>query len=151
MNDIKHFMTASPHAIGHDQTLKLAHERMQHWGVRQLPVLDGGVLVGVISERDIALVEAISPSGSEATTVEEAMSSEPYAVAPGDDIAKVTEQMAEHRYSCAIVVEHQKVVGVFTTTDALQLLSGLLRGDHASLSATQVVQALVPASKRSKK
>jgi acetoin utilization protein AcuB len=151
MNEIKHFMTPSPHAIGHDQSLKLAHERMQHWGVRQLPVLEGGALVGVISERDIALVAAIAPAAVENTTVAEAMSSEPYAVTPDDDIAIVTEQMAEHGYGCAIVMEQHKVVGAFMTTDALHLLSGLLRGDHASLSATQVVRALVPTSKRRKK
>jgi acetoin utilization protein AcuB len=152
MNEIKHFMTPSPHAIGHDQSLKLAHERMQHWGVRQLPVLEGGALVGVISERDIALVAAIAPAAVESTTVAEAMSSEPYAVAPDDDIAQVTEQMAEHGYVCAIVMEQHKAVGAFMTTDALHLLSGLLRGgDHASLSATDVVRALVPTSKRRKK
>ena len=150
MNEIKHFMASSPHAIGHDQPLSLAHERMQHWGVRQLPVLDGGVLVGVISERDIALVEAIAPNDAASTTVEEAMSSEPYAVAPDDDIAQVTEAMAQHRHSCAIVMDHQKVVGVFSTTDALHLLSGLL-GGQASLPATQVVAALHPASKRPRK
>ena len=150
MNEIRHFMAASAHAIGHDQPLPLAHERMQHWGVRQLPVLDGGVLVGVISERDIALVAAIAPGDANSTTVEEAMSSEPYAVAPDADIAEVTQQMAEHRYTCAIVMDHQKVVGVFTTTDALHLLSGLLRGD-ASLPATQVVAALHPAGKRPRK
>ena len=150
MNEIKHFMAASAHAIGHDQTLPFAHERMQQWGVRQLPVLDGGVLVGVISERDIALVEAIAPSEATTTTVEEAMSSEPYAVAPDADIAQVTQHMAEHRYSCAIVMDNHKVVGVFTTIDALTLLSGLLRGD-ASLPATQVVAALHPAGKRPRK
>ena len=43
MNEIKHFMTRSPHAIGHDQSLKLAHERMHHFGIQQLPVLEAGV------------------------------------------------------------------------------------------------------------
>jgi acetoin utilization protein AcuB len=127
MNEIKQFMTRSPHAIGHDQSLKLAHERMHHFGIRHLPVLDAGVLVGVLSERDIALIGAISPQQVEATVVEDAMSTEPYAVEPDTDAEVVTAHMAEHKHGCAVVMEHHKVVGVFTSTDALSLLTALLR------------------------
>ncbi len=126
MTEIKHFMTESPHAIGHDQTLKLAHDRMQQYDIRHLPVLDGGVLVGVISERDIALSGAVSKAEQE-LSVEEVMSAEAYSVAPADDLLSVTAHMAQHKHGCAVVMSHNKVVGVFTTTDALQLLSGLLR------------------------
>jgi acetoin utilization protein AcuB len=127
MQEIKHFMTRSQHAIGHDQTLRLAHERMHQWGIHQLPVLDGGVLVGVLSERDIALIGAISAASVEETTVEDAMSTEPYAVEPEASLETVTAHMAEHRHGCAVVMEHHKVVGVFTTSDAVSLLAALVR------------------------
>ena len=135
MNEIKHFMTRSPHAIGHDQSLKLAHERMHHFGIQQLPVLDAGVLVGVLSERDIALIGAISPHQVETTLVEDAMSTEPYAIEPDTDAEVVTAHMAEHKHGCAVVMEHHKVVGVFTTIDALSLLTVMLREskDNAAL------------------
>ena len=136
MNEIKHFMTRSPHAIGHDQSLKLAHERMHHFGIRHLPVLDAGVLVGVLSERDIALIGAISPQQVESTLVEDAMSTEPYAVEPDTDAQVVTAHMAEHKHGCAVVMEHHKVTGVFTSSDALSMLTVLLREskDNAGLS-----------------
>lgn len=127
MNAIKDFMTRSPHAIGHDQTLKLAHERMHQFGVRQLPVLDRGVLVGVLDERDIALLGAMAPRQAVDATVEEAMSSEPYAVEPDTDAEIVTAHMAQHKSGCAVVMENKKVLGVFTSADALSLLTSLLR------------------------
>lgn len=127
MYEIRQFMTQSQHAIGHDQSLKLAHERMQQWGIHHLPVLDGGELVGVLSERDIALLAAISPKKVEETTAEEAMSTEPYAVEPNASIEGVTAHMAEHKYGCAVIMDHHKVVGVFTATDALGLLATLLK------------------------
>jgi hypothetical protein len=34
--------------------------------------------------------------------------------------------MAEHKHGCAVVMEHHKVVGVFTTVDALSLLTVML-------------------------
>ena len=126
MHEIKNFMTQSPHAIGHDQSLKLAHERMVQWGMHHLPVLDGGELVGVLSERDIALLAAISPKRVEEATAEEAMSTEPYAVEPNSTIEAVTTHMAEHKLACAVVMDHHKVVGVFTATDALGLLARVL-------------------------
>ena len=126
MSQIRQFMTESPHAIGQDQTLKFAHDRMQQFGLRAIPVLDGGVLVGVVSERDIALVGAVSPSQLETILVEEAMAAETYAVAAADDIAAVTAHMVQHKYANAVVMEHNKVIGMFTSSDALRLLSGLL-------------------------
>jgi acetoin utilization protein AcuB len=145
VSEIKHFMTRSAHAIGHDQPLKLAHERMHQFGIRHLPVLDGGVLVGVLSERDIALIGAISPKQVEDTPVEDAMSTEPYAVEPETDVEAVTAHMAEHKHGCAVVMEHHKVIGVFTSTDALGLLTTLLRAakDNATLSSALVQHAAV--------
>jgi len=127
MNAIKDLMTLSPHAIGHDQPLKLAQERMHQWGIRHLPVLDGGALVGVLSERDIALIGAISPQRVDALAVEEAMSTEPYAVAPETPAREVVQHMADYKYGCAVVMEQHKVVGIFTSTDALSVLATLLR------------------------
>jgi acetoin utilization protein AcuB len=131
MGHIKDFMSASSHAIGRDQNLKLAHDRMQQWGIIQAPVLDGGVLTGVISERDIALIRAVAPEQLETILVEEAMVSEPYTVAPTDDIGAVVTHMLEHKHSSAVVMDHNKVVGVFTSLDALRLLSDLLKAKPA--------------------
>jgi len=126
MNSIKQFMTESAHAVGHDQTLKFAHDRMQQFGLQHLPVLDGGVLVGVLSDRDIALISAVSPEQLETTAAEEAMSADPYSVSPTDDVATVTAHMTQHKHRSAVVMDHNKVVGLFTATDALALLSRLL-------------------------
>lgn len=136
MNPIKNFMTEAPHAIGQDQPLKLAHDRMQQFAIRHLPVLDGGVLVGVVSERDVALIGAISKGDSSEVTVEEAMSAEPYAVSPDADVVDVCAAMAEHKYGCAVVMEHNKVSGVFTTTDALHMLSRVLRDAGGAAGVT---------------
>ncbi len=34
--------------------------------------------------------------------------------------------MAAHKYGCAVVLDHHKVVGVFTTIDALRAFAELL-------------------------
>lgn len=123
------YMTMWPHSIGRDQSLSLAAAMMRDHQVRHLPVLDGGQLVGVLSERDIALVEALAPLDPDRVSVEEAMTPMPYAVTPETPLSRVVRMMADHRYGCTVVMERGKVVGLFTTTDALTVLHRKLESD----------------------
>ena len=124
---IQKFMTTTPHSIGRDQTLKRAHEVMMSHHIRHLPVLDAGRVVGIVTERDLHLVETLRDVDPAKVTVEEAMSAHVYAVEPEAALDDVAETMAEHKYGSAVVVQNGKVVGIFTTNDACRALSELLR------------------------
>lgn len=120
------WMTSQPNTIGDDQSLQAARDRMQQWTVRHLPVLHGGHLVGVLSERDISLVESLPGVDMDVVKVSEAMTASPWHVAATEPLGAVASAMAEKRIGTAIVVEGEdKVVGVFTTTDALRALAKL--------------------------
>lgn len=123
---IQKLMTTAPHAVGVDQPLALANTMMKKHGIRHLPVLDGGVLVGVLSERDLRLIEILRDIDTTKVSVEEAMSSEVYAVSPEARLDAVAEAMAKHKYGCAVVMQNNHVVGIFTTTDACRALADLL-------------------------
>ena len=56
---IRRFMTLGPHSITSRQTLAEAHQTMRERGVRHLPVVDDGKLVGVVSQRDLYLLETL--------------------------------------------------------------------------------------------
>jgi acetoin utilization protein AcuB len=120
---IREFMTPAPHSIGRDQTLAFAHDRMRAYGVRHLPVLDGGKLAGILSQRDALLVETLRDVDPATITVEEAMSTDVFVVTPDAPLAAVASVMVDHKYGCAIVVEGKHVVGIFTTVDALRALA----------------------------
>lgn len=115
-------MTPTPHSVGRDQPLSLAHERMRAYGVRHLPVLDGGKLAGILSQRDALLVETLREVDPATTLVEEAMSTDVYVVAPNTPLKEVATAMADHKYGCAVVVDGSHVLGIFTTIDALRAL-----------------------------
>jgi acetoin utilization protein AcuB len=127
---IKHWMTTSPHSIGRDQTLGVAHKLMREHGLRHLPVLDGGKLVGLLTQRDLYFLESIRGVDMEADRVEDGMSQDVYCVAPDARLAEVVREMAEHKYGCVVVVDAGRVVGVFTTTDAMGLLADRLRDER---------------------
>lgn len=126
------YMTVAPYSIGLDQSLRTARLRMRDHRIRHLPVLEGGVLHGVVSERDIAMVEALGEVDIDNLTVEEAMSGEPYTVASSAPLARVARAMAAHKYGCAVVIERERVKGILTTTDALRALADLLEESGAA-------------------
>lgn len=118
-------MTAQPFTIGRDQSLSTAHRMMRTENVRHLPVLEHGELIGIVSLSDLYFLETIRGVAIDDDRVEDAMTLEPYVVAPDTPISEVAEAMARHHHGCAIVVERGKVAGVFTASDALRLVAKL--------------------------
>jgi acetoin utilization protein AcuB len=117
------YMTSSPHTIGVDQTLAVAADIMRTHQIRHLPVLRSGQLVGVLSERDLQLVAGLPNVDPATVKVEEAMSEGVYTASPETPIVDVAAQMATHKYGAALVTDRGRVVGVFTTIDALRALA----------------------------
>jgi acetoin utilization protein AcuB len=130
MPKVDKFMTTSPHTIGIDQPLAQAHTMMHKYNIRHLPVLDGGKLVGVLTDRDLHLVETLKDVDPAAVTVEEAMTPGPYSISPQAPLDEVAAEMAEHKYGCAVVLDHNHVVGVLTTVDLARVLAETLRQRH---------------------
>jgi acetoin utilization protein AcuB len=119
-------MTKTPHLVGTEQSLKTAHDLMRTHRVRHLPVLHGGKLIGVVSERDLHLVETLHDVDPARIRVEEAMSQDVYAVPPTTPLRDVLREMANRKLGSAVVIDGTKVVGIFTTVDALETLVGML-------------------------
>src|SRR5687767_11722062 len=100
---ISSFMTKSPRTIGINATLAEARERMNRHAIRHLPVLDGGALVGLLSQRDIELVETFKDVDAKEVKVEEAMSQDVLAVTPETSLSEVARRMAERKCGSAVI------------------------------------------------
>ena len=142
---VRDYMTPSPHTVGMTQPLSVAHDLMRRHGIRHLPVLDGGKLAGIVSLPDLHFIETLPDVRDTEVTVEEAMTQDPCWVEPNTPIALVAPDMMRTRHGSTIVVEGTKVVGMFTTVDALRALCDALaevkdlreqRHDAAQASAT---------------
>lgn len=119
---VTNFMTSVPHTVGHDMNLKKAKELMLKYSCHHLPVLDGGKLVGVLSDRDIRLAEKMSKG--EEVVVEDIMTDEPVVVPPTEDVYQVAMLMHEKKIGSVIVSgSEQQPWGIFTATDALSYFS----------------------------
>lgn len=119
-------MTPSVHTIALESTLPKARDLMRQHGIRHLPVLDGGKLVGLLSDRDLARLEGFPMIDFDLVSVPDAMSTELFTVSPDAPARDVARTMHERRYGSAIVAEGSAVLGIFTTTDALRVLADVL-------------------------
>jgi acetoin utilization protein AcuB len=123
---VDEYMTRSPYSIGDEQTLARAASMMKDHGIRHLPVLHGGHLVGIVTERDVQLVETLDDVDPRLVTVSDAMAQSVYAVGPETPLAQVATEMAARKYGAAVVMRGRDVVGIFTTVDACRALAALL-------------------------
>lgn len=119
---IGEIMTKVPVTIPDDLTLADARRRMFDHHIRHLPVVRADHLVGIVSERDIAIVSSIPGVKSDRVLVNQAMVDAPYTCAPGDSLREVATTMLERKIGAAIVMENARIVGMFTTIDALREL-----------------------------
>lgn len=122
------YMTATPATIAYDATLAEAHQLMSQHACRHLPVLRDGAIVGVLSDRDVAVVESLGRTPSDGIRAVEAMTPVPYAVPKDMPLGRVVRQMQRNKYGCTLVTNGASgpPVGIFTTTDALHALHELL-------------------------
>lgn len=119
-------MTQQPVTIGRQESLTMAHRLMRTHNIRHLPVLEHGDLVGILSQRDLLFLETIRGVDTDEDVVEDAMTTDTYAVPPETPIAVVAKQMARKRYGCAVVMERGRVAGIFTATDALRIVAAVV-------------------------
>lgn len=119
---VERYMTPLPQTIDASAMMQRAHEIMRQHKIRHLPVLESGELVGVVTMRDLHLLESLKDVDPAAVPVSDAMSRKPYTVEPKQSIDKVAAHMAAFKIGSAVVVEEGSVAGIFTTHDALRAL-----------------------------
>lgn len=118
-------MTVGAHVTTCDQSLDGARAAMRDEEIRHLPVLQNGVVVGILSDRDLSFIDRL-PGVRANLIVENAMTPDPYVVEASEPIDVVAREMARRKIGSAVVAKNGKVVGIFTAVDALELLAEIV-------------------------
>jgi acetoin utilization protein AcuB len=130
---VSHYMQ-KPITIERTASLADAQRVMRQYQIRHLPVLDGGNLVGVVTQRDLFLLESVGEANVENSRVDEVMTEHPFIVTSDAALDEVLDIMADHKYGSVIVMGHAGVDGIFTAADACRVFAEMLR-DQAGMSA----------------
>ena len=119
--------------ISADDSLSTVEDIMTLGRVRHMPVVRGGTLVGVVSQRDLlrASLSNLTEFGSEqrraflqVVEINRVMSSPPIVIGPDATPEEAARVMADKKIGCLPVLEGQMLVGMLTETDLLRYFAG---------------------------
>lgn len=120
------YMGKHAHCIPPTESLRTARDLMQAHGIRHLPVVRAGKLVGLLSLSDLYVLESSLGVDPETSRVADAIQGEVYSVPPSTPLHAVARAMTDRRIGTAVVVEGDEIVGLFTATDAVRALAETL-------------------------
>jgi CBS domain-containing protein len=118
---VKDIMKSNPLTVREDDTLSVAQSILAWAGVRHLPVLSGGKLTGILSDRNLLSYRADrAPEGRwRDAPVRAAMQPSPQTAHSEDALTEVAGRMAMAKIGALPVVDQGKLVGIITTIDVL--------------------------------
>ena len=120
---IAEVMTDRPRAVTSQTTVGDAARLMGEEDVGSLPIVDDGTrLVGIVTDRDIAVRAVGRGLDPEQTPVVEIASREVYALTPDDDLDQALETMARAQVRrIPIVVRENELVGMVSQADVARV------------------------------
>jgi acetoin utilization protein AcuB len=131
-NKVRDWMTPNPITIDAGASIVEAIHLLKEKNIRRLPVVKGGKLVGLVTER---MLLSFSPGKSTSmdtwevhyllakTPVTQAMNPKPNTVTPDTEIADCAQLIHDRKLNGITVVDPTgQLVGILTTTNALEAL-----------------------------
>jgi acetoin utilization protein AcuB len=133
-------MTPNPLTVGPEASVAEVWDLMREVDIRHVPVTLGGVLVGMLSDRDLARVDIarlLKVGGADAlrqeleTPISRVMSPDPISVEPESEIGEVIGLLLDHKIGALPVVDEgtREVVGIISYVDVLRALQDVLEED----------------------
>ena len=103
--------------ISPEATVFDAIQLMADKNIGALPVMSGGRLAGIFTERDYTRKVALAGKTSKQTSVKEILSPDVITVAPDDPVEECMRLMTEHRIRHLPVLQNDEVVGIISIGD----------------------------------
>jgi acetoin utilization protein AcuB len=129
MLTVSDLMTLGPASVAPDSSLRSVMDLMKAEGCRQLPVIEEGKLVGIITDRDVRLAvnsplvlhgrwqdEEILDSVTAATC----MTPDPLVVAPDTPAYTAASMLSTYKFGALPVVADGVLLGIVSVTDFLE-------------------------------
>lgn len=131
---LRHYMTLAPKTVNYDQTLEDAADYMRTLHVRHLPVMKGGKLIGIVSARDIHLIQKFNQKRKTRATVEDALTPNPIFAGPNTKLSNLLPELSDPHFGCVLVVDKGILLGIFTATEALRAIADTFKNLFYSAS-----------------
>jgi acetoin utilization protein AcuB len=133
-------MTKDPKTVSPDDTLSRAADMMRESRINHLPVVEGGRLVGILSDTDLRNASLASgpmpapegPVGRD-RRVREVMKTEVWSLTPEDSVEDALLVITRKRFGALPVLSGDRLVGIITKIDLLNAVTDVLNLDEVGL------------------
>jgi CBS domain-containing protein len=135
MKQVREAMTSNPRTVTADSSIAEAARLMRDEDTGIAPITEGTRLVGVVTDRDVAIKVVAEGKDPETTKVTQIAATTLVTIDPEQDLDEALRLMAQHQVRRLPVVEEDgKIVGILAQADVAQ---------HADASRTgEVVEEI---------
>lgn len=132
MLSVNDLMTVKPITVPPNTSLRQIITLMQEEGCRQLPVVDGETLIGLVTDRDVRLIlnspfirraQLDEDDVLDIVVAEAFMTRNLITVTPDTPAYKAAEMLSIYKFGALPVVDGERLVGIITVTDFLDHIS----------------------------
>lgn len=114
---VKDIMTKSVVSLNSEDSIERAAELMKEHNIGAVPVCQGNKVIGIITDRDIALRSVACGEDSKSQTVREIMSSNPVTGTQDMDVEDASRIMSERQIRRLPIVDNANLVGMISLGD----------------------------------
>lgn len=137
---VRYFMSQEVFALSPDTSCEEALKQLRERRIRRVPIMSGGRLIGMVSERDLLrfLPGTIGLAGTDAgeasltAPVRRVMSGEVFSVRATDHLETAARLMLSRKVGGLPVVEGKKLIGIITESDIFRALWSVLSSGAGS-------------------
>jgi acetoin utilization protein AcuB len=139
---VRDAMTRDVVTVGPEESAARAWGLCRERNIRHLPVVEGGRLIGIVSDRDLRDLSPPRDTPDQENTlgwvrIRDVMSVEVVTAHPLDTIEHAARVIYEHKFNCLPVVADGELVGIITSSDLVRTLVELI-GAHGAGSWIEV-------------
>jgi acetoin utilization protein AcuB len=124
---VEEFTTPDPVTASQEASVEELNGMMTQHGVRHIPIVEADQVIGIVSERDLKVVAGLGLKEKTLISAKDIMAREPVTVSSMATLDEVAFEMSTRKIGSVIVNDGDKLLGIFTVTDALNALIEITR------------------------
>jgi len=139
---VKEIMSTKIASLDSNDSIEKAAQLMKQYDVGSIPVCSRDKVIGIVTDRDIAL-RATADGGDTKQTVRDIMSSDPVVGSPDMDVHDAARIMSEKQIRRLPIVDHNSLIGIVALGDisleptlqdnAQEALKNISQPNHGSM------------------
>jgi len=128
---VNEIMTAAPVTVGPEDSLQHALDLLDKYHVHELPVVEQGRLIGIVTDGDLKLMTPTYPLFPDQEEIRQvlrdlkvaaAMTVEPVVIGSNATLLEATRLLHEHSIGALLVAEGDRLLGVLSVSDILRIV-----------------------------